>query len=53
MNFHQKLVAYYILDYFRILFFLDINSVLIEFSLWDQRLLKDCFVKTSEGLRCC
>ena len=36
--FHQKLVVYYILDYFGILFILDINSVLIEFILWDQRL---------------
>ena len=53
MNFHQKLVVYYILDYFRILFILDINSVLIEFILWDQRLLKDYFVKTFEGLRHC
>ena len=40
MNFHQKLVVYYILDYFGILFNLDINSVLIAFILWDQRLLK-------------
>ena len=40
MYFHQKLVAYYILDYFGILFILDINSVLIEFIFWDQRLLK-------------
>ena len=40
MNFHQKLVVYYILDYFGILFILDVNSVLIEFILWDQRLLK-------------
>ena len=42
MNFHQKLVVYYILDYFGILFILDnvINSVLIEFILWYQRLLK-------------
>ena len=40
MNFHQKLVVYYILDYFGILFILDINSVLIEFILWDQRLSK-------------
>ena len=41
MNFHQKLVVYYILDHFGILFiYLDINSVLIEFILWDQRLLK-------------
>ena len=31
---------YYILDYFGILFILDINSVLIGFILWDQRLLK-------------
>ena len=40
MNFHQKSVVYYILDYFGILFILYINSVLIEFILWDQRLLK-------------
>ena len=40
MNFHQKLVVHYICDYFGILFILDINSVLIEFILWDQRLLK-------------
>ena len=53
MNFDQKLVEYYILDYFGILFILDIYSVLREFILWDQRLLKDCFVKTSEGLRNC
>ena len=40
MNFHQKLVVYYTLDYFGILFILDMNSVLIEFILWDHRLLK-------------
>ena len=40
MNFHQKLVVYNILDYFGILFILNINSVLIEFILWDQTLLK-------------
>ena len=40
MNFHQKLLVYYILNYFGIFFILDINSVLIEFILWDQRLLK-------------
>ena len=40
MNFHQKLVVYYILDYFGILFILDINSVLIGFILWEQRLFK-------------
>ena len=51
VNFHQKLVVYYMLDYFGILFILDINYVLREFILWDQRLLKDCFVKNSEGLR--
>ena len=39
MNFHQKLVVYYILDYFGILFILNINSVLR--------------VKNSEGLRYC
>ena len=49
MNFHQKLVVYYTLDYFGILFILDINSVLRKFILCDQRLLKDCFVKNSEG----
>ena len=53
MNFHQKLVMYYILDYFGILFILNINSVLREFILWDQRLLKDCAMKKSEGLRYC
>ena len=41
MNFHQKLVVYYILDYFVILFILGINSVLIEIILWDQSRLKD------------
>ena len=40
MNFHQKLFVYHILAYFGILFILDINSVLIEFILWDQRLPK-------------
>ena len=45
MNFHQKLVVYYILDYFGILFILDINSVLIEFLLWDQRLLKEFMLR--------
>ena len=53
MNFHQKIDVYYISDYFGILFILDIISVLREFILWDQRLLKDCFVKNSEGLRYC
>ena len=33
MNFRQKLVVYYILDYFGILFILDLNSVLREFIL--------------------
>ena len=51
MNFHQKLVVYYILDNFGIFFILDINSMLREFILWDQRLLEHCFVKSSEGLR--
>ena len=43
VNFHQKLVVYCILDYFGILFILDINSVPREFILWDQRLLKGLF----------
>ena len=41
MNFHQESVVYYIFDYFGILFILDINSVLIEFILWDQRLSEE------------
>ena len=48
MNFHQKLVVYYILDYFGILFILDINSMLIEFILWDQRLSQDKLVDLIE-----
>ena len=40
MNFHRKLVVYYILDYFGILFILDLNFVLREFILWDQILSK-------------
>ena len=51
MNFHKKLVVYYILDYFGILFILDINSVLREFILWSQRLLNGLFCENSEGLR--
>ena len=43
MNFHQKLVVYYILDYFGILFILGIISVLREFILWDQRLFEGLF----------
>ena len=43
MIFHQKLVEYYLLDYFGILFILDINSVLREFILWNQRLLKGLY----------
>ena len=38
VSFHQKLVVYYILDYFGILFILDLNFVLREFILWNQRL---------------
>ena len=53
MNFHQKLNVYYILDYFGILFILDIAFVLRECILWDQRHLKGCFVKNNEGLRYC
>ena len=40
VSFHKKLVVYYILDYFGILFILDINSVLREFILWGQRLFE-------------
>ena len=39
----RKLVVYYILDYFGILFILDINSVLRESILWDQILSKGLF----------
>ena len=40
VNFHQRLVVYYILDYFGILFILDMNSGLIDLILWEQRLSK-------------
>ena len=53
MNFHQKLVVYYILDYLGILFILDLISVLKEFILWDQRLYKGLFCENSDGLRYC
>ena len=53
MNFHHKLVVYYILDYFGILFNLDITSVFRKFILWDQRLLKGLFCENSVGLRYC
>ena len=43
VSFHQKLVVYYILNSFGIIFILDLNSMLREFILWNQRLLKDCF----------
>ena len=43
VSFHQKLVVYYILDNFGILFILDINSVLRGFILWYQSLLKGLF----------
>ena len=41
MNFHQKLVVYYILNYLGTLLIFDVNSELIEFIIWDQRLLKE------------
>ena len=50
MNFHQKLAVYYILDYFGILFILDLIFVLRYFILWNQRLLKGLFCENSEGL---
>ena len=53
VNFHQKLVVYYILGNFGILFILDINSVLIEFILWIRDFIRDSFEKYSEGLRYC
>ena len=46
MSFHQKLTVHYILDYFGILFILDINSVLRDYILWNQafeRLFYDKF----------
>ena len=36
-----------VLDYFGILFILDLNSVPTEFKLWDQRLLKELFCENS------
>ena len=53
MNFHQKLVVYYKLDYFGILFILDITSVFREFLLWTRGLLKGLFCENSVGLRYC
>ena len=55
MYFHQKLVVYYILDYFGILYILDINSVLIEFILivGSETFEGIYFEKYSEGLRYC
>ena len=45
---------YSILDYFNILFILDLNSEFRKFKLWDQKLIsKDLFYKfwiISEGL---
>ena len=51
MNFHQILIVYYILDYFEILFILDINSVLRKFILLDQRLLKGVFCEKFLGTK--
>ena len=53
MNFDQKLVVYYILDYFGILFILDLTSMFREFISWDQRLLTGLFCENSVGLRYC
>ena len=54
MNFHLELVVYYILDYFGILFILDINSVLIEFNIVGSETFEGIyFEKYSEGLRYC
>ena len=54
MNFHQKLVVYYILDYFGILFILDISSVLIHFHMVGSETFEVIyFEKYSEGLRYC
>ena len=50
MDFYQKLVVHYILDYLGIFFILHLNSVLREFMLWDQRLYKKFFCENSEGL---
>ena len=51
MSFHQKLVVYYILDNFGILFILDINSVLREFILRDQRLFEGLFCEKFWGTK--
>ena len=54
MNFHQKLVVYYILDYFGILFILDINSVLYRIHIVGSETFKGiCVEKYSEGPRDC
>ena len=51
MSFNQKLVVYYILDYFGILFTLDINSVLTEFICGNRDFRRICFEKYWEGVR--
>ena len=51
MSFHQKLVVYYILDYFGISFILGIHSVLREFILWDQRLFEGLFCEKFWGTK--
>ena len=48
---NQKLAVHYLLDYSG-LFILDINSVLREFTLWDQyRLLKGSFCEKFRGTK--
>ena len=53
MNFHQKLVVYYILDYFGILFILDINSAHRIHIVGSETFEGIYFEKYSEGLRYC
>ena len=42
---------YYILDYFGILFILDINSVLIQYILWIQRLSEGFVLRNILGTK--
>ena len=54
MNFHQKLFVYYILDYFGILFILDINFCAYRIHIVGSETFEGIyFEKYSEGLRYC
>ena len=53
MNFHQKLVVYYVLDCFGILFILDKLCAYRIHIVGSETFKGICFEKYSEGLRYC